>query len=412
VNDAPDWRPRRHPALRFAFDGQGQLFAENTHRGLRVPAPSEVLELLAACDGSRSSEDIVASLSAPAGLSPAGRAALGRALLATLRERALFAEEPGLQSQHGYSHPAVHRVMLGDRVRTEAFRLALDAVVREGDVVVDVGAGSGILSLFAARAGAGEVHAIERSGMAPGTREVVALDPSGPAIQVHTGDAVDLDLGDLRADVIVSEWLGQLVLTEGMFPAVVAARDRWLRPQGTMIPAAVELFLAPFDAGPGSALPDTPTYWSARPYGVDFGPLLRRELDAAPYSVAGVLEAERLLAPPQSLVRVDCGLATPDELYFSADLTFRLQRSATLSGCVGFFRAELAPGIVLDTAPGAPPTHWQQHLFFTAPQAVEAGSDLGVHFAARPAPGRPETPIFELEVCTGDHVQRRVFNAP
>ena len=52
-----------------------------------------------------------------------------------------------------YTEFEVHRSMICDRVRPEAFRRAIDAVVRPGDIVLDVGAGSGILSLFAARAG-------------------------------------------------------------------------------------------------------------------------------------------------------------------------------------------------------------------------------------------------------------------
>ena len=113
-----------------------------------------------------------------------------------------------------YAEFEVHRTMICDRVRTEAFRRAIDSVVRPGDIVLDVGAGSGILSVFAARAGAARVYAVER------TRAAVLAQDSPP----RTGRAdrpgdpwrlTDVELPE-RVDVIVSEWLGGFGIDEGM----------------------------------------------------------------------------------------------------------------------------------------------------------------------------------------------------
>ena len=63
-----------------------------------------------------------------------------------------------------YQRLAMHRLMLRDRVRNETFREGIGAAVTPGNVVLDVGAGTGILSLFCIQAGAQRVYAVERTG--------------------------------------------------------------------------------------------------------------------------------------------------------------------------------------------------------------------------------------------------------
>jgi predicted RNA methylase len=128
--------------------------------------------------------------------------------------------------------------MIRDRVRTEAFRRAIESVVRPGDVVLDVGAGSGILSLFAARAGAACVYAVERTTVAAVAQGLAAANGVAEIVQVFHGDVREIELPG-RVDVIVSEWLGGFGIDEGMLGPVIAARDRWLKPGGVMIPRLV-----------------------------------------------------------------------------------------------------------------------------------------------------------------------------
>ena len=135
-----------------------------------------------------------------------------------------------------YAEFEVHRTMICDRVRTEAFRRAIDSVVRPGDIVLDVGAGSGILSVFAARAGAARVYAVERTSAAVLAQELAAANGVAEIVQVIHGEVIDVELPE-RVDVIVSEWLGGFGVDEGMLVPVIVARDRWLKPGGVISPA-------------------------------------------------------------------------------------------------------------------------------------------------------------------------------
>ena len=142
-----------------------------------------------------------------------------------------------------YAEFEVHRSMICDRVRTEAFKRAIDSVVRSGDVVLDAGAGSGILSVFAARAGAARVYAVEQTSVAVLAQELAAANGVSEIVRVIHGDVMDVELPE-RVDVIVSEWLGGFGIDEGMLVPVIAARDRWIEPGGVMIPHSVTAWAA------------------------------------------------------------------------------------------------------------------------------------------------------------------------
>ena len=164
--------------------------------------------------------------------------------------------------------------MVGDDVRTSAFRASIAATVRPGDVVLDVGAGSGILSLFAAQAGAARVYGIERAPAAAAlARRIVADNGLDDRVQIVDGDAESALLPE-PVDVIVSEWCGVFGVDENMLAPVLAARDRWLKPGGRLIPGPVTAWIAPvFDPAGVEA-----TAFHSRAYGLDltalapFGP--------------------------------------------------------------------------------------------------------------------------------------------
>ena len=84
--------------------------------------------------------------------------------------------------------------MLQDRVRNEIFRRAIFDAVKPGSVVMDMGAGSGILSVMAARAGARKVYAIERTSIADFAQEVLESNGVSDKVEIIQQDVESVEL--------------------------------------------------------------------------------------------------------------------------------------------------------------------------------------------------------------------------
>jgi SAM-dependent methyltransferase len=282
-----------------------------------------------------------------------------------------------------YDSAGIHRMMLLDRVRDEAFRAAIEKTVKPGDVVLDCGAGSGILSLFAARAGAARVYAVEKAAAAQLAREIVQRNGLGDRVTVVQADMETAWLPE-RADVIVSEWLGTIGVDENLLAPLLVARNRWLKPGGKMIPGRVTAWMAPVEHPPTAA---QRAFYRQRPYGFDFSPVF----ETWPHEAAWPdhpLEEDCLIADPVPMFDIDAYRfdAAQASLPFRASLRFQARRNGHVDALALWFRAELADGVELTNAPGAPPTHWKQYaLPLECGGRVSAGAQILVEYACIPA---------------------------
>lgn len=262
--------------------------------------------------------------------------------------------------QGSYLDVTTHKDMLMDVVRTSAYSDAIRSLVTPGTRVIDFGSGTGVLAIFAARAG-GSVDAIERTVMIGHAREIAARSGC-PSIRFHHADHASFR-ADGPVDVIVSEWMGHAVFYESMLEPLVALRQRWLRPEGVMIPASISIACALVT---DEAMYEDGSFLEHQPYGIDFGPIADLPLR---HVRLVVLDEGQIASPVCALGTFDMRTIerTPDRLTGQ----LRVERAVTAFGLIVWFEAELAPGVTLGTGPHHPPTHWRQ-VFLPFPQPLRA----------------------------------------
>lgn len=303
-----------------------------------------------------------------------------------------------------YGDLDLQRRMVTDHARTDAFARAIAEVVRPGDHVVELGTGTGVLAMLAARAGAARVTAVEASGMARTAADLARHNGLADVISVYALDARELPL-DAPADVLVSEWLGHMALVEGMLDDVVALRDRALRPGGQMVPSHVSLQLAPID-DPILYHRDGPGAWRRPVHGLDFSPL--EALERAQGRTAQVyVDPSVLIGPPCTLVTLDLARDGARDALRGYHAELVIERDATLSGLVGWFDAQLSPSERLGTGPTSAATHWAQTYFPLAPRAVRAGQRLALDVVLAYDAEEPRTLLVSVTL-DGDVASFRV----
>ena len=280
----------------------------------------------------------------------------------------------------GYSHYSIHEEMLKDLPRTEGYRDALEAYGSQlkDKIVLDVGCGTGILSLFAARAGARHVIGVDRSDIIDEAREIVRQNGYEDRVTLIKSKLEDVVLPskiapDGTVDVIVSEWMGYMLLFESMLPSVLVARDRWLAKDGTMFPSRATMSVCAIEDE--DLWKEKFGYWTDV-YGFDMRNL-RSHVLAEPY--VEVISGKTVVSNHCVISDLDLLKVKNVELDFASDFSLTTTKAATVHGILIWFdvRWPAKDAKPLTTSPHATPTHWKQTLLFLErPVELEKGATM------------------------------------
>jgi protein arginine N-methyltransferase 3 len=309
-----------------------------------------------------------------------------------------------------YSFFDIHRDMLSDRVRTLAYRDALEnnPSLLKGATVLDVGCGTGVLSMFAARGGAEKVFAVDGSPeIAQVARKICAANGFGGDVgeentitvisskiealgTLPTGNTANEENENKKVDVLVSEWMGYALLFESMLDSVLIARDTYLKPGGAILPDIANIYIAAADAGAGGL-----DFWQDV-YGFNMSTVGETLHQAAlREAVVRVVNPQNLMSESQQLVSLDLATMKRSDQDFTSEFILKSSAGPRTCAAIVLWFDTLFSDIYckeapqeLPTGPYETPTHWAQTVLALPVPIEMAPAAAGVPGAAVALKGR------------------------
>jgi len=278
-----------------------------------------------------------------------------------------------------YSVVSDHRYMLFDDVRNSKYRRAIEALVDSDSVVLDLGAGVGLLGLIAAQAGAKHVYLVDPAPVV--TTALRSAQDNGVAdrVTVLEGKIEELELPQ-KVDVIISVMTGNMLFCEDLLASLYHARDKYLKPGGKLIPERARLN---FRLVESEALYEkTVKAWDNPSQGVDFSSLQR--LAANEIEWPHPIPEHKSLSEDVCAVELDLMTSSQTECDVSHEVT--IAKNGCCHGILLWLSIDLH-GYWLETLPEKNQTHWSPGYFpFLDPLEFDAGSVVKIRLR-RPSNG-------------------------
>jgi|TARA_B110000438_G_scaffold303539_1_gene365490 protein arginine N-methyltransferase 1 len=272
--------------------------------------------------------------------------------------------------------------MLADKPRMNFYREMIRRHIHEGDRVIDLGTGTGILSAFASWQKASQIHALDHSDIIEHARALAAHNGI-EGVQFHDIHSKDFKL-DERVDVILHEQMGDILFDEDMVANVTDLRDRLLKEGGRILPARFELYCEPIQIRDSRVVP---YIWELNVEGFDFSPLKDKQAQDAGYYVFPETDQsliEHFLCDPVPLLSFDLHTLRENELPLEMSLASAVVKAGRMDGYAVYFKAIVDEDLVLSTSPidsGRAP-HWGYRVLRTEQIDLKAGDILDMTIGA------------------------------
>jgi len=297
-----------------------------------------------------------------------------------------------------YAHFGIHEEMLKDEVRTLTYRNAMyhNRHLFKGKTVLDVGCGTGILSMFAAKAGAAKVYGIEMSNIVEHAKKIVVANNLDNVVEIIQGKVEEVTLPVEKVDIIISEWMGYCLFYESMLDTVLYARDKWLAADGMLFPDRATLFVSAIE---DRQYKDDKINWWDSVYGFDMSCI--REV-AMTEPLVDVVEAKQVVTNCCLVKEVDLYTVKKEDLQFNSPFHLQVKRNDYVHALIAYFNIEFTKchkRTGFSTAPEARYTHWKQTVFYLDDYlTVKHGEEIFGTFTMKPNERNNRDLDFQVEV--------------
>lgn len=307
---------------------------------------------------------------------------------------------------NSYSSHHIHEEMLKDTSRTLTYQRAIEGNPEDfkDKIVLDIGCGTGILSIFAARAGAKHVYAVDNAEVALFAREIVKKNGFEDKITVFKGkmEEIQFPFGEGEVDIIISEWMGYYLLYESMLDCVLWARDKYLNKKtGKMLPDRAQIYVAAIEDS--EYMHEKKSFWD-NVYGVDMS-IMATSVFKDP--MVDTVPTNAIMSDYCCILDIDLVKMKQEEVNFSSFYSIKMNYTDRVHALVTWFDttfSDLTRPVCLTTSPFKKYTHWKQSVFYLdKPLDVRKGDVLYGSIATR----QDKTNFRELNVKISYHIDEK-----